>query len=164
MRRATATKRSLTRRSFAGTVIGVGGGLAPHPWVGVRALPHLKRTGDAMTLPLIERYRDRLPVTERTPVVSLGEGSTPLLRAPRLSERLGLDLWLKWEASNPTASYKDRGMTVAVSKAVEEGARAVICASTGNTSASAAAYAARAGIPALVLVAESAASGKLVQA
>jgi threonine synthase len=117
-----------------------------------------------MTLPLIERYRDRLPVTERTPVVSLGEGSTPLLRAPRLSERLGLDLWLKWEASNPTASYKDRGMTVAVSKAVEEGATAVVCASTGNTSASAAAYAARAGIRAVVLVAEGAAGGKLVQA
>jgi len=67
-----------------------------------------------MASTLIERYRDRLPVTDKTPVVSLGEGSTPLLRAPRLSERLGLDLWLKWEASNPTASYKDRGMTVAV--------------------------------------------------
>ena len=76
-----------------------------------------------MTVPLIERYRDRLPVGDATPVVSLGEGSTPLLRAPRLSERLGVELWLKWEASNPTGSYKDRGMTVAVSKAVEEGAR-----------------------------------------
>ena len=117
-----------------------------------------------MAVPLIERYRDRLPVTDRTPVVSLGEGSTPLIRAPRLAERLGVDLWLKWEASNPTASYKDRGMTVAVSKAVKNGARAVICASTGNTSASAAAYAARAGIRAVVLVAESAAGGKLVQA
>jgi threonine synthase len=81
-----------------------------------------------------------------------------------LSERLGIDLWLKWEASNPTASYKDRGMTVAVSKAVEDGARAVVCASTGNTSASAAAYAARARIRAVVLVAEGAAGGKLVQA
>ena len=89
----------------------------------------------------------RLPVTEATPVVSLGEGSTPLLRAPRLSERLGAEIWLKWEASNPTGSYKDRGMTIAVSKALEEGAEAVICASTGNTAASAAAYAARAGIP-----------------
>jgi threonine synthase len=117
-----------------------------------------------VAVPLIERYRDRLPVTDATPVVSLGEGSTPLLRAPRLSERLGIDLWLKWEASNPTASYKDRGMTVAVSKAVEDGARAVVCASTGNTSASAAAYAARARIRAVVLVAEGAAGGKLVQA
>ncbi len=117
-----------------------------------------------MSVPLIERYRDRLPVGKATPVVSLGEGSTPLLRAPRLSERLGVDLWLKWEASNPTGSYKDRGMTVAVSKAVEEGAHTVVCASTGNTSASAAAYAARAGLRAVVLVGESAASGKLAQA
>jgi threonine synthase len=117
-----------------------------------------------MTVPLIERYRDRLPVSAATPVVSLGEGSTPLLRAPRLSERLGLDLWLKWEASNPTASYKDRGMTVAISKAVEEGAHAVVCASTGNTSASAAAYAARAGLRAVVLIPETAARGKLIQA
>ena len=110
--------------------------------------------GQAMTVPLIERFRDRLPVSDATPVVSLGEGSTPLLRAPRLGERLGVELWLKWEASNPTASYKDRGMTVAVSKAVEDGARAVVCASTGNTSASAAAYAARAGLQAIVLVAD----------
>jgi threonine synthase len=117
-----------------------------------------------VAVPLIERYRDRLPVSNKTPIVSLGEGSTPLLHAPRLSERLGLDLWLKWEASNPTASYKDRGMTVAVSKALEDGARAVVCASTGNTSASAAAYAARAGLQAIVLVAESAARGKLIQA
>jgi len=117
-----------------------------------------------VTVPLIERFRDRLPVSDATPIVSLGEGSTPLLRAPRLSERLGVDLWLKWEASNPTGSYKDRGMTVAVSKALEDGARALICASTGNTSASAAAYAARAGIPAVVLVTESAAHGKLIQA
>ena len=117
-----------------------------------------------MTTALIERFRDRLPVTDATPVVSLGEGSTPLLRAPRLSERLGLDLWLKWEASNPTGSYKDRGLTVAVSKAVEAGAEAVLCASTGNTGASAAAYAARAGIPALVLIPEGAIAGaKLAQ-
>ena len=93
---------------------------------------------------LIERFRSSLPVGDSTPVVSLGEGSTPLLRAERLSERHGCDLWLKWEGSNPTGSYKDRGMTVAVSKALEEGAEAVICASTGNTAASAAAYAARA--------------------
>jgi threonine synthase len=115
-------------------------------------------------LPLIERFRDRLPVGPDTPVVSLGEGSTPLLRARRLSERYGAEIWIKWEASNPTGSYKDRGMTVAVSKAVEEGARAVICASTGNTAAAAAAYAARAGLPALILQPEGAvASGKLAQ-
>jgi threonine synthase len=95
-------------------------------------------------------------------VISLGEGSTPLLRAQRLSERLGVELWLKWEASNPTGSYKDRGMTVAVSKAAEEGAEAVICASTGNTAASAAAYAARAGIPAVVLTPEGAVAGPKV--
>src|SRR3990172_2081923 len=95
---------------------------------------------------LLTRFRDRLPVGPATPVVSLGEGSTPLLPAPPLSRRYGVELWLKWEAANPTGSYKDRGMTVAVSKAVEEGARAVICASTGNTSASASAYAARAGL------------------
>jgi threonine synthase len=115
-----------------------------------------------MAAPLIERYRDRLPVTAATPVVSLGEGSTPLLPAPHLSERLGVELWLKWEASNPTGSYKDRGMTVAVSKAAEEDAEAVICASTGNTAASAAAYAARAGIPAVVLTPQGAVSGSKV--
>ena len=115
-----------------------------------------------MTIALIERFRSSLPVSERTPVISLGEGSTPLLRAPRLSERLGVELWLKWEASNPTGSYKDRGMTVAVSKAVEDGAEAVICASTGNTAASAAAYAARAGIPALVLTPQGAVAGPKV--
>jgi threonine synthase len=116
-------------------------------------------------LALIDRYRSRLPVSETTPVVSLGEGSTPLLHAPRLSRRYGLDVWLKWEGSNPTGSYKDRGMTVAVSKAMEEGAQAIICASTGNTAASAAAYAARAGLPAVVLVPEGAVSGaKVAQA
>jgi len=115
--------------------------------------------------PLIERYRERLPVTEATPVVSLGEGSTPLLPAPRISERLGLDVRVKWEGANPTGSFKDRGMTVAISKALEEGARAVICASTGNTAASAAAYAARAGLAAVVLQPEGAvALGKLAQA
>jgi len=117
-----------------------------------------------VTVALIDRYRDRLPVSDSTPIVSLGEGSTPLLHAPRLGRELGVDLWLKWEASNPTGSYKDRGMTVAISKALEGRARAVVCASTGNTSASAAAYAARAGLPAIVLVAEGAAGGKLVQA
>jgi threonine synthase len=96
--------------------------------------------------------------------VTLGEGGTPLLRAPRLSERFGVDLWLKWEGANPTGSFKDRGMSVAVTKAVEAGATGVICASTGNTAASAAAYAARAGIEAIIVVAAGAASSsKLVQ-
>jgi len=114
---------------------------------------------------LIDRYRERLPVTEGTPVVSLGEGSTPLLRAPRISRRLGVDLHLKWEGANPTGSFKDRGMTVAISKALEDGAQTVICASTGNTAASAAAYAARAGIVAVVLQPEGAvSSGKEAQA
>jgi threonine synthase len=118
-----------------------------------------------MTIPLIERFREQLPVSPSTPVVSLGEGSTPLLRADRLAKAAGLrELWLKWEASNPTGSYKDRGMTVAVSKALELGAEAVICASTGNTAASAAAYATRAGLPALVLTPQGAVSGaKLAQ-
>jgi threonine synthase len=114
---------------------------------------------------LIDRYRDWLPVGAATPVVTLGEGSTPLLPAPRLSERLGAEVWLKWEGANPTASFKDRGMTVAVSKAVEDGATAVVCASTGNTAASAAAYAARAGLRALIVHSEGAvALGKLAQA
>ena len=118
-----------------------------------------------MTRPLLERYRDRLPLTGSTPVVSLGEGSTPLVRADRISEQLGVEVWLKLESSNPTGSFKDRGMTLAVSKAVEEGARAVVCASTGNTAASAAAYAARAGIPAVILQpAGAVALGKLAQA
>ena len=115
--------------------------------------------------PLIDRYRDRLPVSDSTPVVSLGEGSTPLLRAPRVSERLGADVYLKWEGTNPTGSFKDRGMTVAISKALEQGAEAVVCASTGNTAASAAAYAARAGLAALVLQpAGAVAPAKLAQA
>jgi threonine synthase len=114
---------------------------------------------------LAERYADRLPLDASTPIVTLGEGATPLLPAPRLSERLGLDVWLKWEGANPTGSFKDRGMTVAVSLAVAQGARAVVCASTGNTAASAAAYAARAGLPALVLQpAGAVALGKLAQA
>jgi threonine synthase len=114
---------------------------------------------------LIDRYRDRLPVTSATPVITLGEGSTPLVPAPRLGASLDLDLYLKVEGANPTGSFKDRGMTVAVSKAVEAGAGAVICASTGNTSASAAAYAARAGLRCLVVVpAGNVALGKLAQA
>jgi threonine synthase len=114
---------------------------------------------------LLERYRDRLAVSAATPVVTLGEGGTPLLRADRLSERLKLEVWLKYEGTNPTGSFKDRGMTVAVSRALEDGAQAVICASTGNTAASAAAYAARAGLPAVVLQPEGAvAIGKVAQA
>ena len=113
---------------------------------------------------LAERYRDRLPIGETTPIVSLGEGSTPLLPAPRLSERFDADVYLKWDGANPTGSFKDRGMTIAISKALEEGAEAVICASTGNTAASAAAYAARAGLPAVVLQpAGAVAAGKLAQ-
>ena len=96
--------------------------------------------------------------------ITLGEGNTPLLHAPRLSERLGLELWLKWEGANPTGSFKDRGMSVAVTKAVEAGATTVVCASTGNTAASAAAYAARAGLEAVIFVSAGAtASSKLVQ-
>ncbi|MGC9670249.1 threonine synthase [Planosporangium sp. 12N6] len=114
---------------------------------------------------LIERYRDRLPVTESTPVVTLLEGNTPLVPAPELSGRLDCDVYLKVEGANPTGSFKDRGMTMAVSKAVESGAKAVICASTGNTSASAAAYAARAGLTCAVLVPTGKiAMGKLAQA
>jgi threonine synthase len=116
-------------------------------------------------LGVIDRYRDRLPVDRSTPVVSLGEGSTPLLRAPRLSERLGIELYLKWEGANPTGSFKDRGMTLAISKALEAGVSTVICASTGNTAASAAAYAARAGLRALVLQPHGAvAAAKVAQA
>jgi threonine synthase len=114
---------------------------------------------------VIERYMDRLPVTERTPVISLGEGDTPLLSAPTLSRMVRREVWLKVEGANPTGSFKDRGMTVAVSKAVEAGAGAVVCASTGNTSASAAAYAARAGIQCVVVLpAGKVALGKLAQA
>jgi threonine synthase len=114
---------------------------------------------------LIERYRDRLPVSDATPVVSLGEGDTPLVAAPRLSALTGLDVFLKYEGLNPTGSFKDRGMTMAVSKALEEGATAAVCASTGNTSASAAAYCGRAGIKLAVVLPEGAiARGKLAQA
>jgi threonine synthase len=114
---------------------------------------------------LIAAYRDRLPVTDATPIVTLYEGDTPLVPAPLLSERTGCEVYLKVEGANPTGSFKDRGMTMAISKAVEEGAQAVICASTGNTSASAAAYAARAGITCAVLVPQGKiAMGKLAQA
>ena len=114
---------------------------------------------------LIERYRDRLPFALGDPVVSLEEGSTPLVEAPVLSERVGAEVWLKIEGANPTGSFKDRGMTCAVSAAVREGAETVLCASTGNTAASLAAYAARAGVRGAVIVPEGKiATGKLAQA
>jgi threonine synthase len=114
---------------------------------------------------LIARYRERLPFGPGDPVVSLEEGSTPLVLAERVSERAGIEVWLKLEGANPTGSFKDRGMTCAVSAAVREGAEAVICASTGNTAASAAAYAARAGLTGAVIVPEGKiATGKLAQA
>ena len=116
---------------------------------------------------VIARYRDFLPVNDKTPIVSLGEGDTPLIYCPRLSERLGrgCDVFVKNEGVNPTGSFKDRGMTVAVSKAIERGARTLICASTGNTSASAAAYAARGGISCVVILpGGKIATGKLLQA
>jgi threonine synthase len=114
---------------------------------------------------VIAHYRDWLPVGERTPVVTLGEGDTPLVPAPRLGGELGVELYLKLEGLNPTASFKDRGMTMAISKVAEEGITAVICASTGNTSASAAAYAAKAAMRAVVVIPEGKiAMGKLAQA
>jgi len=116
-------------------------------------------------LPLIERYRDYLPVSDATPVISMGEGSTPLVPLPKLSACLELDIHVKLEGLNPTGSFKDRGMTLAISKAAEEGATAVICASTGNTSAAAAAYAARAGLTCAVIIpGGKIALGKLAQA
>ena len=116
---------------------------------------------------IIEQYREYLPVTDKTPVVTLLEGNTPLVRTKNLRDAINpkLDIYLKFDGANPTGSFKDRGMTMAISKAVEAGSDAVICASTGNTSASAAAYAARAGIKAFVLIPEGKiALGKLAQA
>ncbi len=118
-----------------------------------------------MPPPLIERFRDQLPLEPGDPVVTLNEGSTPLVEAPAVSERMGVRVLLKLEGANPTGSFKDRGMTVAVSRAKGAGAEAVICASTGNTAASAAAYAARAGMRGAVIVPEGKiAAGKLAQA
>ncbi|WP_390623439.1 threonine synthase [Subtercola endophyticus] len=114
---------------------------------------------------VLNEYADRLNISAATPIITLGEGGTPLIPAPALSARTGAKVWVKFEGMNPTGSFKDRGMTMAISKAVEHGAKAVICASTGNTSASAAAYAAHAGITAAVLVPEGKiALGKLSQA
>jgi threonine synthase len=114
---------------------------------------------------LLATYKAYLPVTDRTPPLTLQEGNTPLIRAERLSEELGVDLYFKFEGLNPTGSFKDRGMVMAVAKAVEEGSRTIMCASTGNTSASAAAYAARAGLNCIVLIPNNhIALGKLAQA
>ena len=124
-----------------------------------------KKTGAHQWRGVIEEYRDRLPVNAKTPVVTLHEGGTPLIYACYLSELLDNEVWLKYEGINPTGSFKDRGMTMAISKAAEDGAKAVICASTGNTSASAAAYATKAGMISAVLIpAGKIATGKLAQA
>ena len=124
----------------------------------------MTRAGAHQWRGLIEEYRDRLPVTDSTPVVTLREGGTPLVRSEALSAETGCDVWLKYDGANPTGSFKDRGMTLAISKAVEEGAKAVVCASTGNTSASAAAYAAKAGLTCAVLVPKGkVALGKMAQ-
>lgn len=124
-----------------------------------------KKSGAHQWRGIIEEYRHRLPVSEKTPIVSLREGGTPLVFACVLSEMLNNEVWLKVEGTNPTGSFKDRGMTMAISKAAEDGAKAVICASTGNTSASAAAYATKAGMNPVVLVPQGKiAMGKLAQA
>jgi len=128
---------------------------------------HSTTTKSQQSRGVIECYREFLPVSPVTPIISLGEGNTPLIYSPRLSERVGrgCDVFVKNEGVNPTGSFKDRGMTVAVSKAMERGTNALICASTGNTSASAAAYAARAGISCVVILpAGKIATGKLLQA
>lgn len=114
---------------------------------------------------ILERYREFLPITEKTPLVSLHEGNTPLIHAPNLSKQLGVELYVKYEGLNPTGSFKDRGMVMAVAKAVEEGSSTIMCASTGNTSAAAAAYAARSGLRCIVLIPNgNIALGKLAQA
>lgn len=124
-----------------------------------------RRCDDSAASGIIDRFARYLPVTETTPVISLCEGGTPLVFAAHLSGRVGAEVYLKIEGANPTGSFKDRGMTVAVSKALEQGAETVVCASTGNTSASAAAYAARAGLTCLVVIPEgNVALGKLAQA
>ena len=139
---------------------GAGGGQAQAAAVPGGLRP--RRGGARMGV--IERYRDRLPVGPATPPLTLGEGGTPLIRARRLGERIGVELYLKFEGMNPTGSFKDRGMAVAVAKAVENGATGIICASTGNTAASAAAYGARAGLLTVVLCPAGAiAAAKLAQ-
>ncbi|MBC7261409.1 MAG: threonine synthase [Chloroflexi bacterium] len=118
-----------------------------------------------MKVGILHRFREYLPITAQTPLLSLGEGDTPMIQTKQLSQEIGAEVWLKVEGCNPTGSFKDRGMVMAMAKAVEEGARAVICASTGNTAASAAAYAAKAGLQAIVIVpAGNIAIGKMAQA
>ena len=119
-----------------------------------------------MSWGVLEKYREYLPIGDDTPMITLGEGNTPLVRSYRLAEEIGCpELYFKLEGCNPTGSFKDRGMVVAVAKALEEGSQGIICASTGNTSASAAAYGARVGVPATVLVPQGdVAFGKLAQA
>ncbi len=114
--------------------------------------PDMRTRGAHQWRGLIEEYRERLPVSDDTPVITLREGGTPLVRSDTLSVHTDAEVWLKYDGANPTGSFKDRGMTLAISKAAEEGAQAVVCASTGNTSASAAAYAAKAGLTCAVLV------------
>src|SRR5712675_1992117 len=147
-------------------------GLHPNRGASVTAMAESIKAGTAAGARLtrwpglIEHYRRFLPVTDKTPVVTLNEGNTPLIESPDLADRVGrnIKVYLKFEGANPTGSFKDRGMTVAMSKALGEGVRAVICASTGNTSASAAAYAGRAGLQAYVLIPKGAVSlGKLSQ-
>ena len=124
-----------------------------------------KKSGAHQWRGVIEEYRHRLPVNANTPIISLREGGTPLIYACNLSEILGNNVWIKYEGLNPTGSFKDRGMTMAISKAAEDGAKAVICASTGNTAASAAAYAVKAGMtPAVLIPKGKIAMGKLAQA
>src|SRR5438309_2931697 len=126
---------------------------------------HTERTTSKFGRGVIEHYREYLPVAESMPIVSLGEGDTPLVFCQQLSKRVGRVVFVKNEGVNPTGSFKDRGMTLAVSKAMERGATALICASTGNTSASAAAYAAHAGISCVVILpAGKIATGKVLQA
>lgn len=127
------------------------------------------RKGEQMThyQGLINQYREYLPVSDKTPVITLNEGNTPLIKADNLAKKIGLEanIYLKFEGANPTGSFKDRGMTMAVSKAAEAGAGAIICASTGNTSAAAAAYGAKAGMRTFVLIPDGyIALGKLSQA
>jgi threonine synthase len=125
----------------------------------------MNRLEVAGTRGIIHRFREHLPVTDKTPIVTLDEGDTPLIHSSRLSDEIGAEVWLKYEGLNPTGSFKDRGMTLAISKALEVGSHTVVCASTGNTSASAAAYAARAGLVCAVLIPEgNVALGKLAQA
>jgi len=114
---------------------------------------------------LLDKYKEYLPITANTPLLTLHEGNTPLIHAPKLSEQFNLEIYFKYEGLNPTGSFKDRGMVMAVAKAIEEGSRTIMCASTGNTSAAAAAYAARSDLNCIVIIPNNnIALGKLAQA